>query len=64
MRKLTTEKITDHHKKIVLNGDQARAVFYKLYDLFESGNDFKKVTIVVEDNETIGDMMHSVTFQI
>ena len=37
----------DKDKKIVLDRDQARTVFNKLYELFDSENDFKQVTIKI-----------------
>lgn len=44
------KKATDtaNDKSIVLNSYQARQVFNKLYDLLESGEDFKQVTIKVD----------------
>lgn len=42
------KSVYDHNKKIVLNRHQAWEVFWKLYDLFESKSDFKKIKISIK----------------
>ena len=41
----TNDESVSRNKKIVLNNSQARQVFNTLYDVLESGKDFKQVTI-------------------
>lgn len=47
------KSVCDQNKKIVLNRVQARTVFNKLYDFFDTGKDFEKVVILIGRKDSV-----------